>query len=363
MIGIQEMVSKTEEQRKLIRQNMGGGIFHPEDASIFTGQKAETTYELRESIRNIPLAEFLAKSGTTGISGGAYLIPDKIHDAVTMYSANADKVPLISKTIVNGWQGGDIKVPIFHQEGYKPTTFSSGGKIAEEDIGGGSTTAQATLSPISFGIAPSIGNDLIEDMQYGIIDYHIRTAAEAMGREATNKALTVLKTATDGVGTVNGGLSGNADETKWTGAVTVDIEDLIAALTDDRWIGNTLVITTEAWKHSVETTYITLASNIPMPYNMPAPALGFDLKIGIPPMDVLFVDLPTLGAGEIAGTALTNCVTIVFDRNNALLTGRKRWMQIENYSNPVEDLAGCAITARQDSVTLYNDAIGVITET
>jgi hypothetical protein len=53
----------------------------------------------------------------------------------------------------------------------------------------------------------------------------------------------------------------------------------------------------------------------------------------------------------------------MFDKAYALLTGRKRWMRIENYSNPVRDLKGAVVTFRQDSVSIYNDSIGVITET
>ena len=61
--------------------------------------------------------------------------------------------------------------------------------------------------------------------------------------------------------------------------------------------------------------------------------------------------------------AMTACKTIVFDRNNALFTGRKTWMRIENYSDPVRDLAGAVIRCRQDSVSLQNDCVYVLTET
>jgi len=45
------------------------------------------------------------------------------------------------------------------------------------------------------------------------------------------------------------------------------------------------------------------------------------------------------------------------------LTGRKRWLRIDNYAHPIDDLAGAVVSARQDSVTLHDDAIYVLTET
>jgi len=70
----------------------------------------------------------------------------------------------------------------------------------------------------------------------------------------------------------------------------------------------------------------------------------------------------TLHLATDAEGVFTDCVTLIFDRDNALVTGRKRWMMVNNYADPVRDLAGCTITARQDSVTLYDDAIYVLTE-
>ena len=52
----------------------------------------------------------------------------------------------------------------------------------------------------------------------------------------------------------------------------------------------------------------------------------------------------------------------MFDKNNALLSGRKRWMRIEKYSEPVKDLAGATVTFRQDSVNVYADSSATITE-
>ncbi len=348
MLSLQETINKTEKQLKAIKESMEAkGCYHPDDASLYSGLNVADRYEVEQVIKSVSLAEFLAKTSST--SSGAYLIAAKLHDDLIMFSKKTDIVPLISAHMASQWDGGDLQVNIVDDQSYKPTPFSSGGKLASSNV----NVMKPSIVPISFGVDVNIGNDMIEDNQYDLIAYHIQKAALTMGEYASEMALTVLKTATDGWGTVNSGLSGNDDETKMTGATTTDIADMIEALTVDRWIANTLVITTHAWNHSVKSTGDTLASNIPTPYSLPPVAEGFQCKVAMPPLDVLFCDNDALHeAGELAGSAMTNCVTIVCDRNNALFTGRKRWLEVLNYAHPIEDLAGAVISARQDSVTL-----------
>lgn len=336
--------------------------YHPEDASLYAGLSPADRYEVQQTLRHITLAEFLAKSGTTGIQGAAYLVAPKLYDLAVVKSMETDVVPRISAYMASQWPGDSLDVPINSDTAYRPTEYSSGGRIATATV----SMAKATVKPIPFGVVVPIGEDMIEDCAYDIIQYHVERAALGFGDKASELALTVLKTATDGHGTVNSGASGNADETKWAGATTTDIEDMLAALSDDRWKANTLLITTEAWEHSVKTTGNTLTNLTEAgAFALPPVAEGFDMKIGTPPLDVLFSNNRALHtwATDTDTGGMTNCVTIVFDRNNALLTARKRWLQIENYAHPIEDLTNITITARQDSVTLFNDAIGVITET
>ena len=54
--------------------------------------------------------------------------------------------------------------------------------------------------------------------------------------------------------------------------------------------------------------------------------------------------------------------SFVLNKQNASLTVRKRWLKLENYSDPVRDLVGAVITSRQNSATIYNDASADITE-
>lgn len=358
MLSIQEIVTKTAYQRNQIRETMDSwGQYHPDietpehtKANLTDGLKPADAYAVKEAIHKIPLAEFLAKSGTTGIAGAAYLVPDKVHDELIMYSMKTDIIADISTYVINGWEGGDLKLDIVDDESYTPKEFLSGGQLPTQTV----KTMQATLTPISFGLAPRITSDLIDDNQFGLMEFHLQRAALGMGAKSTDLALTVLKTATDGWGTVNTE-AGGADETAW-----IDIGNACATLTDDRWTPNTVVITTEAWEHSVskgigQETAGGAAGDFWQP----------DSGYQINPIKLNFIynNSPALHTGAAAGTGMTDCVTLVFDKANALLTGRKRWMQINNYSDPVRDLAGATITARQDSVTLYDDAICVITET
>ncbi len=123
-------------------------------------------------------------------------------------------------------------------------------------------------------------------------------------------------------------------------------------------------MTTEAWHHSVKTTLPVQgsANELPWPQTTRPPADGFHACMGMPPLDILFSNNDALHDGGVPGTAMTSCVTIVYNRRNALVTGRKRWMEIRDYSNPVSDLDAAVVSCRQDSVTINDDAVATITE-
>jgi hypothetical protein len=359
-LSIQELVEKTSAPRKTIEETMDStAAYHPEEASLIEGLKAQDRFEVQEAIHNIPLREFLAKSGTTGIAGAAYLVPAKVHDDLINYVGESDIAPLIGE-MVNGWEGGDLLVDIIDKSSYKAMEYTSGAQFATKTL----AVKQATLSPVGFNISPRITTDLVEDAAVDIISFHLKAAAQAMATKSNNLVLTVLGTGTDGWGTINSG-NASADQTKWT-----EVTGAIAANTDDHWITNTIIATQEAWEHSIMNEigleFVGGAAGdawTTHPYNYASStpvAAGFTFK-------TLNIDWKLLNndAMHLANEdgAMTNCVTYLFDRNNAILTGRKKWMQITNYADPVRDLAGMVITARQDSVTLQNDCIYKLTET
>ena len=365
MLGIQEMVSVAEDKLREVRTalNAQNGIWHPEIANIYgTGESQKEPLstakqvELHESLRKMPLShllEFLhkASSGTFGGTSwsAAYLVPDKLYDNLIFYSDDTDKVPIISAYVAERWDGADLRPAVVNDETYKAQMFSSGGSIPIETI----ETKLPTLSPVSFGIPIVMGLDLIEDGQWDLVEFHTRQAAKAMGRKGTSLALDVLRTATDGWGTVNSGNSGDGAETRWIGATTMDIADAIYEVNINEWKADTVVTTAEPWNHSICRTFAAATVSVLIPQTKES---GFDWKVN--EIDILLHTAPA----DLT-SATSKLQTIVYDRKNALLTGRKRWMQIENYSNPMADLGGAIVTARQDSVTLYNDAICVLAET
>lgn len=359
VLSIQEIVDKTKPQLKQIEDTMDHyGFYHPDTktpehtkASLYDGLSLADQHEIQETLRSIPLHEFLAKSGTTGIAGAYYLVPTKVHDELISYSRLTDACPLIGH-VVTGWPGGDLQVDIVNDETFKAQPFTSGGQISTETV----ETVAADLVPQGFGISPKITNDLIEDANFSMIEFHLQRAAMACGDEATSRALTVLLAPPDGWGTAHATVTGDANETKLTGGTTTDIILATRLLGNDRWIADTMVTTPEAWGNSIS---MQIA---PTGWDTFPPTEGYTNKIG--QLDVLQLTNAELHAStDVAGAVFTDCETIVFSRENALLTGRKRWLQVSNYSDPVKDLSGCTVTCRQDSVTLYKDASYKITET
>lgn len=353
MLSFQEMVDKAKTAKSLnkLKRHMNSGVFHPEECSIYNGLSPADTLAFKEAFSKYSLAEFLAKSGSTGIAGAAYLIPDKLHDTLIFYSQRTDWIPLISAYVATQWQGGDLKVDIVNDETFRPKQFSSGGTMATETV----ETMQATCTMKGFGMPLIAGVDLIEDANFDLVEYHTSKAAAAMGQHATQLALTVLVAASDGWGTLNTAATGNAAETKWMGATTTGISEAIDHNGDDGWFSNTILTTTEPWTHSISET-------------LPAGSVFMPVKEGfhhcVNNMDILIDTYQR--AGTYVGAlinASSKLLTVVFDRFNSMLAARKRWMQVENYANPREDLSGAVVTCRQDSVSLYNDSVFVISET
>lgn len=349
---IQEMVDKCKPQMNQIKRDMSNGIWHPETSSIFDNQTSAIKYKLQVTLGTIPLHEFLAKSGTTGIAGAFYLVPDAMHFHLRGAIRAADKVPLFAAEVVDGWKGGDLKVDIAVRSSeltlfkwvLQPQVPTSGSGAPTETV----ETVQATIKPKHFNVAPRITNDLLEDAGgLKLVEWHLTQAAQQLGQYATDFAIQDLKDASDGDGT-QGTVTAGADTT-----TTAHVTEAIEELGSEFWNPNTMIVTYKAWVDAINVT----ASHAGITY--PLPPEGYDAKFQM--LDVVFNNSKNLHAG-VTTAKMTNCVTLVLDRTAALLCGRKRWLQIENYSNPVRDLAGAVISCRQDCVTLYKDASSEITE-
>ncbi len=358
MYNISEMLEKTKTQRAAIQNVMeSSGEWHPtmQDgehnlASILSGQKRSVRRELWESMNRIPLSEFLGVCGTSDVDGAAYLVADKLYSLILYGSKPYDIVPLISAQVIEGWEGGPLDIGITIDGSYKAVAFGSGGELPAAGIG----TAPATIDTTAahhFGVNIQITNELIEDHQYGLMEYHIQQAGKAMGKKASDNAIAVLVAAADGDGTQNAE-TGASDET-----LPSHIFNAFDANGVDGFISNTMLITPEAWSHSVATD--ATAAYFPTGINPGPPAEGFHMKFHM--LDTVFSASTGLCTGG-DGTAMTACKTMVFDRHSAMVTGRKHWLKLEKYSDPIRDLAGAVVSARQDSVTAYKDAACKITE-
>jgi hypothetical protein len=352
--GIQEMVQKDElkESFDAVKRNLEAGYFDFNEASLMRVDKPAIREKVLNSLRSWPLREFLAKSGTTGISGAAYLVPDKIYQILFDCAVETDIVADISIAMVGpeAIPGSTLKVDIIVDGQYKPKKFMSGGMIPTETL----QTTQATLDFTNgFAIHPRITNDLIEDQAFDVMEMHLRNAGKEMGEYATNEALMVMMLSTDGDGTLNTE-AGGADSTTLT-----NVFNAVAANINDGYVSDTYVSSHHQWLSAIaaDTTYsqnaVAFRDNL-ITNGYPTRLFG---------MNCIFNECDALTKALGINNALEDLNSFVFTKAYALLSGRKRWMRIENYSEPMKDLVGCVVSARQDSVTIYNDSICRIRET
>lgn len=343
MLSIQEMIDKTVEQRKLLETHLDEkAYFDPQEASIFHGQKRAIRQELAETIRKVSLAEFLSKANTA--VGANYLAPDFVSAKIYSSLQTRDIVPLISAEIIAP-KSDVVDVNVGLQSAY---VGSAVGK-AHETV----NTVQATIKLQTINALIAVTNEMIEDQQYGIIEWQVNEAAKALASKGNNHALTVLKTATDGYGAT---VAINAGSDTTTPAQLGAAIGTVACGAQDTnlpgFVADTVVCTTEAWADAIATTAGTNYTTPQKP--------GFNAwTMGL---DVLFCNDSALHGG-FTSNRLIDCITVVFAKDYALLTGRKSWGRIEKYSDPIKDLAGAVITGRQDSVTMNDNAICKLSET
>lgn len=356
MLSMQESLSKTEQQRKRVKHFMDKhGYFDHRECNLYEGLKRSVQRELQETLRKRSLKEVLYGAGalTTGYpsaSGSIYLVPTWLSQKLYHASAMTDIVPIISADVFEP-RGGDVTVPV--------------GKLTAHVVGEGPgptssyTGTGATIKLVKFKVSGIATGAMVEDNQFGLIEWQAQQAGEAMGRAGSNHALGVLKGAADGYG-VQVTEGAGADET-----TTLDFQNGIEGVSENEYNPNTAIITREAWQHSVQVNEIAggAGGDYGLAYTrMREPAPGFDMNYR--GCDTLFCNYDELhDTADLEGAAFTACVTLVYDRRVAMVTARKNWLRLENYVNPVEDLEGVVVTGRQDGVTVVDEAIAVITET
>ena len=366
MIGLQEMARRLEkpenkEAAEQVKQMLDNGYYDYDETNIYgTGMENQTQIKtadfqaIKESVKDIPLREFLARSGTTGIAGAIYLIPTKIHQIMFDSAVQADIVADISIAVIPADQipGTTHQVDIAVDDSYVPKKFMSGGQIPTETI----KTEPATLDfSEAFGINFRITNDLIEDSQFDVIEMHLRNAGREMGEFATNEAVTVLMASTDGDGTLNTESAGG-DVTTFT-----DVMNAVDKNLQDGYVSDIYLCSHHIWFSEIikDTTYTQDADawrNEVVHEGFSPRLLGMNVIMS----ECNMLSMP-LGVWT-ATLGYTDLNSYVMTKDYSLLSGRKRWLRIEQYSDPVRDLVGATVTSRQDSVTIYNDSICRIRE-
>jgi hypothetical protein len=361
---IGEKIAKKEGPGFIIKEQLERGYFDPYEydlLSAWRGISKEDNAKFMNTLRTIPLRdmlaagtpnakgyvnphlkEFLASSGTTGVAGAYYLIPVKLWDTMQTEAVQTDITAAISKQVLGpeSIQGTTMKIDIAKDGQYIFNESASGAIAPTETI----ETVQATLDfSTLYTLNFRIANDLIEDSQFDLIEMHVREAGRQAGEKASTLAATALYTATDGDGTVNSITSGQAYSI-WAAGGTVGIEDGINYNITDGYVPDSLLLTHKAFLYSIKNTGAAYNEST---VNDNWIKTGYPSQLG--GMNIIWSDIDYLNAAAAKA--------VIFTKEYGLLTGRKRWLRMEKYAEPVKDLTGAVISFRQDSVTLINDSI------
>jgi hypothetical protein len=351
-MNIREAIEATAVGRKEIQGIMDSkATYHPDDANIYSGLKRSVARDVSETLHKASLQEILSAATSADSAGAYYLMVPKVYDTLLAGVRLYDITPVVSAYMIENWgPTSTLTVDVAADPSFRAKRSSSGAQSPDETV----KTTKITMTAKFLSTDIGITNELVEDSAMNIMAWHIQHAGEAHGYAVTKLALASLITGTDGDGTLGSSLTGDADSTKFSGGATSDLNKAVKAIGLKEWNPDTIICTNEAWQDAIgayaTSGWLTTAPTSP----------GFNLKYGF--MDVMFRNDAQLHDAADT-TSFTNCITLVFDRRNALITARKRWLQLEHYSDPTRDIGDAVITSRVATASLYNDAIYKLTET
>jgi hypothetical protein len=333
--------------------------WHPDDVSIFDNLKPADRADMEATLKAAPL-EKLIEFAVTGVAGANYLIPDKIYDRLYESAKIYDIAPVASPIV--SCPGSSMKLDIEKAGQFKARGLAGGGSFPDETM----EITQVTATPILFGIKARISNELIEDSQWSVMDTHIRRAGEEMGKYSTHLFIRDLIAGSDGDGTQNAANSGTADKTYFG-----DLADGFSENLADGWVSDTVIVGAGVLGDLLRDATVSVYSDQWHSKFLDTPIIkaGNSGENTSPLLFGNFMGMNVYVIPEVVTTAAAGGLYIsskwhsfVLDSRNAMLTVRKRWLKIENYSDPVRDLVGAVITSRQDQVSVHNDASHEITE-
>jgi hypothetical protein len=361
MYSLQEITSKFKKQLDRVERHLdANNSFHPSDITMTPhgataaefGLKPAEVLNIKETLQAVSLShlirEFLVKSGTTGLAGAAYLIPDKIYDILFTAGAMQDVVPLAS-TVVS-CPGSSLKIDVEVDGSFKAHYVGGGGEAPSETI----NTTQVEITPKLFNIRPAISQELIEDSQFDLIERHLFRAGEQMGEFSTQQFLARLITGTHGDGTQNTVTTTTADKT-----YLADLAEAWNANYQDKHPSDVIIMGPEPLTDILSDDTVSKYSDQFHTRAVNDPPLTHGSFMG---MTNVVVPMNESYTGDGALYISSKWHSFVLRKSQATLTVRKRWMKIDNYSDPVRDLVGAVISSRQEASCIYNDASCEITE-
>ena len=381
---LQEIVSKTEANRREIERNMDAthGGFHPEEASIYTGLKDADKAAIYETLRSVSLkdlvlglnlreyygnrlAEFLGHSGalTTGVTGAAgahYLIPDKVYAELFENARGPDITPLVSNIVDT--PGSYLKIDVEKDRTFKPHFQGSGGEAPDETI----DTTQGTITPRLFSINIAVTNEMVEDALFDTIETHVRIAGKAMGEFSTLMCLFPIMEDHRAGGTPKYRTEGSYNGVN-AGGTYCYLSDVFEAEGENAMDGfttDTLIIP----PHAPGTLFMGESNKT---WWMAQDQIAIDLTKNpiatIAGMNVVRVFHQVAALDEAAAAQYYATLSVssawhalALNKTYGIQTVRKRWLKIENYSDPIKDLVGAVVSARQGHLVAYADACCVI---
>ncbi len=380
-LSLQEILSKTEQTRKDVEHQLDltKGGFHPEEASIYTGLPDSDKAGIYETLKSVSLRTLCEKlglreyfgpsttltTGTTAAAGAHYVIPDKIYAELFEAARGMDLAPLISNVVDT--PGATLKVdaevgmtPGSLLPPYMPKFVSSGGEPPTETM----AIAQGTITPRTFNISPQITNDMIEDSQFELMEKHIEIAGRAMGDFSTKMCLfPVMDDHRATATTYRVAGSYNAVSNGGTYTYASDVMEAIEANYLDGWVSDVMVLPPST---GISTLLTGAGAGTPIPTleifgrNLATQNVGpfFGINTYVHINDDATLYAPA-AVKYYSGLYTTTWHTLVMNKKNGIQTLRKRWLKIERYSDPIKDLQGAVISARQGHMVARADAVCV----
>jgi len=191
-----------------------------------------------------------------------------------------------------------------------------------------------TLTPKKYGVRPLISREMIEDAEWDVIEYQLAEAGRAMADLETEKI--ILEMISDAGNSVAAGTSGTL--------AYADVVNILKECMIDEFVPDVLAI------HPSEFADLLKDAAIQKAMDWGGPAVAPTGRIA-----------NLLGMRVLVSTKVTSGTALVVDSKHAGVLFIRRDVTVEEYEDPVKDLAGVAVTARWIYDTLRANAIGKVT--